>query len=734
MRKTALAIILLAAILFGVAGAVAPQKWTFRTYEEFLRGRFDGVSLTAEGVLSLAPREDKIEGPTEEFYLSFLAALDGSVYIGTGHSGRVFRIGKDGKGELYFQAQEMDVTSLALDSKGALYAGTAPNGKIYKITAKTQGTVFFDPAEKYIWDMMFDGNGNLLAAVGESGGIYEISPQGQGRLIFKAEENHILCLRRDRLGNLIAGSGGGGSVYRLAPGGRAQVVFETAYEEVRALALDAEGNILAAAGGTIRTKKEDSVVASSAGGSAEVSVSVGAVTAAPAGGTNPLAAAPASSRMPAAAAAAGKEPGALYRLSPDGGARKLWSSNDEMIYALNWNETDKRILFGTGPKGRLYALDREEKLSLVLQKKSEQIFHIAPAEARLYILANNPPQITAVYPEQRGTGEYLGPVLDARTLSAWGRLSWEAVVPQGAVIQVLSRSGNTAEPNSAWSDWSPPYQKSEGEAILSPQGRYLQIKVLMKTTSGRTTPALARLSAYYLQANTAPVVTRLELLNPNEVFLKPIDGEEIIWNLERRMPDAPSGRRDEIKFATAKRVERRGYQTVIWEAEDENGDALSYALWLKADGDRDWRLLDDRWTEPVYTFSTTAMPDGIYELKVTASDGPSNPPGGEKKGEKISPAFVIDNTPPVIRNFKAAKIEGGLQIEFQVEDQFSAVKDVRYLVRPDDWRLVFPEDGICDGKTESFKVKIPLPPGADRLLTLQVRDAVGNTAVLKQIF
>jgi hypothetical protein len=67
-----MAILLLAVLILGAAWAVAPQKWTFRTYDEFLRGRFDGVSLTADGVLSLAPREDKVDGPTEEFYLSFL--------------------------------------------------------------------------------------------------------------------------------------------------------------------------------------------------------------------------------------------------------------------------------------------------------------------------------------------------------------------------------------------------------------------------------------------------------------------------------------------------------------------------------------------------------------------------------------------------------------------------------------------------------------------------------------
>jgi hypothetical protein len=731
MKRPAFTILLLAALVLGAAWAAAPQKWTFRTYDEFLRGRFDGVSLTAEGVLSLAPREDKLDGPTEEFYLSFLVTLDGTAFVGTGHSGRIFRLGKDGKGELYFQAQEMDVTSLAVDSRGALYAGTSPNGKIYKITAKSQGAVFFDPAEKYIWDLMFDGTGNLLAAVGEAGGIYEITPQGQGRMMFKAEENHILCLRRDRAGNVIAGSGGGGSVYRIAPGGRAQILFETPYEEVRALALDAEGGVLAAAGGTSKSKKEELTLAPVAAGGTEVSVSVSA--AAPAGGVAP-AVAPAPIRPSGPAAAASREPGALYRIESDGVARKLWSSAEEMIYDLVWNEGDRRILFGAGPKGRLYALDREEKLSLVLQKNSEQVYRLAPADSRLYVLANNPPQLTVVYPEQRAAGEFLSPVLDARLAASWGRVSWDAAVPQGAVIQVLSRSGNTGEPGPAWSEWSPPYQKAEGEAVLSPKGRYLQFKVLLKTTSGRTTPTLAKLTAFYRQSNAAPIVTRLDLLGPNEVLLKPIDQDEIIWGQERRTTEAASGRRDEIKFAMAKRVERRGFQTVLWDADDENGDALTYAIWIKADGDRDWRLLEDRWNDVLYSFSTAHWPDGIYSLKIAASDAPSNPQGEEKKGEKTSPAFTIDNTPPALKNLKVEKADGALVVTFQAEDQFSPIKDARFLIRPGEWRVVQPEDGICDSRTESFKVRVPLPPGADNVLTIQVRDAVGNTASARQLF
>ncbi|MBS1226622.1 MAG: repeat protein, partial [Candidatus Aminicenantes bacterium] len=229
-------------VLAASLGAVVPQKWELRTREDYLRGKFDGVSVAYDGTLALAPREEKLAAPQEEFYLSVLALADGTTFLGTGHGGKVYRIGKDGKSEL----------------KGALYASTSPNGRIYRITDKGKGEPFFDPAEKYVWDLLFMDSGDLWAAVGESGGIYRISPLGEGGMFFKAAENHILCLERTARGDVVAGSGGNGLVYRIGADGRASVLFETPYEEVRSLALDREGQIFAAASGTpTRTRKDE---------------------------------------------------------------------------------------------------------------------------------------------------------------------------------------------------------------------------------------------------------------------------------------------------------------------------------------------------------------------------------------------------------------------------------------------------------------------------------------------
>jgi hypothetical protein len=718
MKRLFLAAILWPVILTASLHAVVPQKWELRTREDYLRGKFDGISVSYDGLLALAPKEEKIAAPQEEFYLSVLATVDGTTYLGTGHGGKVYRIGKDGKAELWFQAPEMDVTCLVLDRKGVLYASTSPNGRIYKITDKGKGEEFFNPAEKYIWDLLFMGSGDIWAAVGESGGIYQISPQGEGRMIFKAAENHILCLEKTARGDVVAGSGGNGLVYRITPDGRASVLFETPYEEVRGLAVDREGLIYAAASGTpTRTRKGEDASLPPVRIDAEVSVTVSA-----SGGDS----------RPASPAGT-KDGGALFRITGEGLAKRLWSSEDEMIYSLLWREDDKKILFGTGAKGRIYSVDREERVALLLQQSSEQVYQLVPLDSKVYVLSNNPCYFGLLLSEQSFSGEYVSPVLDARTLASWGRIVWNATVPAGTSVQLQSRSGNTNEPNATWSEWSPLYVKTE-EQVLNPKARFLQVRILFRTQTGKASPVFERLTVFYLQANIAPSISRLEFLRPNEVFLKLPDQEDVILGVERNLPETPA-KKDETRISLpARKAERKGFQTVVWDAADENGDTLNYALAMKKDGESEWRVLEDEWTEMLYTFDTLSFPDGTYLIKLTASDSPSNPLGLELKSEKISPPVVIDNSLPAVKNFMAVRTGGTLDVSFQAEDAYSYIEEAKVLVRPGEWQVVFPVDGIADSRSESFKFSLKLPGGAENLVTVRVRDSYGNVGIFRQNF
>jgi hypothetical protein len=719
MKRILLPILVTAVFLVVVLYGVVPQKWEIRNKDDFLMGKLEGVSVSYDGVVSLSPKEEKMNAPAEEFYLSLLVTPQGDLFLGTGHAGKIYKLRKSEEPELYFQVPEMDVFCLAQDKKGNLYAGTSPNGKIYKITEKGKGGVFFNPREKYIWDLIFVEPGVLLAAVGENGGIYEINQDGEGRHVLRAEENHVLCLEVDSNKDLIAGTGGRGCVYRIRKGRRPSILFESPYEEIRSVALDKEGNVYAAAGGKIISPIKDAGLPVTVRAESDISITV----------TQP------SVQSADVLSLSQEQPGALFKINPGGIPKNIWRSDDELIYSLLWNEPEKMLYFGTGDKGRIYSVDGNEKISLLIQKHSAQVYSLSPSDQKIYSLSNNPSDLSIIHPVQVLNGEYLSQVIDTQTVSSWGRMEWDAEVPSGCNLQFQTRSGYSRRPSMTWSDWSPPYQKKEGERILSPKGRYLQVRVMFKTRSGRVSPLLRRVSLFYLQTNLAPKISSLTLLPINTVYLKPPIQTEFIWGVDKDVSAEKAKSEEEAKaLIVPKKVEKKGFQTVVWEASDENGDSLLYTISIKEESDDRWRVLKEKWTETIFAFDTLSFPDGVYALKIVALDSPSNPSGMELKTEKVSRPFIIDNSLPLIKNFKVSKERNKLVVTFVAEDLMSSIEEVKYLIRPNEWKSIFPQDGICDSKQESFQITVDLSSRSDNMITVKVQDRYGNIGVHRQTF
>jgi len=716
MRNKKNLFVIIFGLLFLVQGvySVTPQKWTLESFQDFIKGKFKGITVSSDGKLTLSPNEEDLKTPPEEFYLSMLVTSGRVVYIGTGHKGGVYRIGTSGEPELYFKAPEMDVYCIAQGPDDNLYVGTSPNGKIYKITEKGNGTEFFNPHEKYIWDLMFTEDGSLLAGVGEDGGIYEVTPNGEGIKVFDSEENHILCMKKISDEVFVAGSGGAGLLYKISKEKKASVMFESPYEEVRTIALDDQGRIFVGAGGKVGKSKNNDLPSSLTTQDTDVSITVSASDA----GAQKI------------TTSDGDQPSALYQIEKDGKVKQVWKSDKDMIYSLCWDDSKKRIVFGTGKRGRLYTLNRDEKISLLFQRDSEQVYSLFPFENDIYTISNNPSEASVIYPEQRYDGEYISRVYDARLMSSWGNIGWKGDLPSGTVIQLQSRTGNSSQPSSTWSNWSPPYKKTNGEQILNPDARYLQFKILFKTNSGSVSPSVHKVELFYLQNNRAPNIEKINILPPNSVFLEPPGGEEKIWGLA-----SDSAKHNNKKsLAAAKSVQRKGYQTFVWQTSDPNNDDLIYSLYIKKIEDKKWRILQDNWSQEIFSFDTLSLPDGEYLIKVKASDLPSNPQERSLEHEEISSSLVIDNSIPVIKDFQAVRSGSKLKVRFVVQDEYSRIKKARYFIRGLGWKIIFPEDGICDADQEVFEFSVDLPENIDEMITVKAEDEQGNVGVARTAF
>ena len=88
---------------------------------------------------------------------------------------------------------------------------------------------------------------------------------------------------------------------------------------------------------------------------------------------------------------------------------------------------------------------------------------------------------------------------------------------------------------------------------------------------------------------------------------------------------------------------------ITWQADDPDGDKLSYSLYFRGDGERDWKLLREDVSENTLTLDPDVFADGKYYFRVLASDRPSNDMRYAQQAEFVSTPVIIDNTPPMLR-------------------------------------------------------------------------------------
>jgi len=213
--------LLLAAGLFGAT----TQTWEMNNYQDFLRGRINGLSLTRDGRLKLGPKLDEVFSSDQSEIWSLARASDGTLYAGTGNRGRLYKIDSSGKSNLLWTARSADHFAVAVDAKCTVYAGTSPDGKIYRIQ-NGAATEYFAPKERYIWALAVSPSGVLFAATGDQGKIYRITGAGQGSIYYETGQSNVTGLAFDNQGRLLAGSEPNGILYQISSDGKGFVLYD----------------------------------------------------------------------------------------------------------------------------------------------------------------------------------------------------------------------------------------------------------------------------------------------------------------------------------------------------------------------------------------------------------------------------------------------------------------------------------------------------------------------------
>ncbi|MEM9074239.1 MAG: WD40 repeat domain-containing protein, partial [Myxococcota bacterium] len=144
-----------------------------------------------------------------------LAYRDGRVYAATGPEGKVFAIDRQGRAQLYFDADATHVMSLAFDGD-ILYAGTSDDAVVYRVRGPGSAEVVFDFPGNEVTAL--DARDSMLAVAANDmpaprtatkakttggsgtprkgkGRLWRVDSDGRAERVFSRDDGHFTSVR-----------------------------------------------------------------------------------------------------------------------------------------------------------------------------------------------------------------------------------------------------------------------------------------------------------------------------------------------------------------------------------------------------------------------------------------------------------------------------------------------------------------------------------------------------------
>lgn len=701
---------LIALVIPVTALASEPSIWTVGSRADVLKGDSRGVSIDANGSITLAPKLAEVYKTEQPYIWSSLIDSSGNVFLGTGSDGRVYKVSPNGSGTMFSDLAELNVSALALGRGGELFAATSPDGKVYKLDASGKSEVYFEPKEKYIWSLAVMADGSLAVGTGEGGKIYRVRSAGaaaDASLLFDTSETHIISLATDSKGNLYAGTDSNGLVMRFGADGKPFGLLDSPLREIHELAVGPDGSVYVLALG------ESASVATPT--TAPAPAATPEVKTVSADRPNPMAQpTPEKSRYDLTGAKS-----AVYRILPDGGSDIIWASTTVTGFSLYAHQTGSGVLLGTSDKGRIYNITNAGRETLVLQSDTNQISTIRSQGTNLYATSSNQGRLFKIGTDTVAEGSYESAVFDAKAASTWGRIWWQSA----GNVRIETRSGNTEKADETWSSWAPVGGDARSGQVASPKARYLQWRALLRSGGNSV---LNEVSVAFIPRNIAPEILSIAILPTNVGFVAnppvQVDPNIELSGLDPAVFGVPS------QAAVPRRVYLRGARSFQWIAEDRNADKLVYDVYYKEASDANFKLLRENITENFFSLDGQSLADGRYTIRIVAKDIPNNPASVSLSGERVSEPFDVDGTQPTVTASGTPQMTagGGARVVFTATDASGYLSRADFSVNGGEWRTVYADDGISDGPSERYTVDVPVTTAGEYVVTLRVFDSQGN--------
>jgi hypothetical protein len=699
--------------------ARAAQVWTQTEQTDFAKGFFDRTTVTSEGDVRLSVTISRAIDTGRPFVWTLVPTDDGSMLIGTGHEGDVLRLSPDSKLGTLCRLPELEVHWLVADRDGWL-VGTSPRGRLYRITSDGNYQQVAQLEQNYpVCAVRRSEQAILIGAGGSAGVVYEWR-DGQLRPLLRTGQNHVTALSATADGTVYVGTGDNATLWRILADDTAQAVRDFGDGAVSALAVLQDGSVLI--------------------------------------GIYPRA--------------------QLLRLYPDGHWRTVIERAESPILALVG--TPDGSVFACG-SGVIYQVFPDNRVNLVENRLDVDFASAVWWQNALWLGTANGGEIYTARLDG-GEGVYISPVHDAKSRAQWGALYWIADTPAGTSVQISTRSGNVPEPDGSWSEWSSPLT-APGDRITSPAARYVQYRAVLRTQSPQVSPRLQSVSLYYRTQNQPPRVT---LRTPKGGAV--LSGEQTIeWQAEDPDKDRllyqvyyrAEGEREwkEVQVSSKPSPSKPASQPagksppqpasaddvptveqmmadLRRQVEDDPNISTEVKAEILATAARELPQVRAAMQEEVRKASPAAeavaqapaappstatsrkwdtrlLKDGVYRLRVVASDRPSNA-SDALTAEAVSEPFMVCNTKPVIVVPSAdglrAMGDGTVEVSGIVLQKLVPVTAVQVQVGQGEWLAAEAEDGVFDSPVEAFRFRSDkLPPG-EHQVTVKAFNAAGLSA------
>ena len=199
-----------------------------------------------------------------------------ALFAATGPEGKLYRITETGDAQVYFDAPEQHLMSVAIAPDGTVYAGASDKAKLYKITAPGKASVLYDFERTEVRGIAVNKQGEVFAIANEikagnqapsrasrtdgtpaapanaapktkgKGTLYKFSAEGAPDQLLDDSEEHYTSLALSDDGRPYVGTGVEGRVYTVDSSHNAALVADVDERQVSALVLSGKDQMVIA--------------------------------------------------------------------------------------------------------------------------------------------------------------------------------------------------------------------------------------------------------------------------------------------------------------------------------------------------------------------------------------------------------------------------------------------------------------------------------------------------------